>query len=185
MTLPPGIFPGASKPIRHKVFISYYHQDDQLYRNEFELTFSHLFINKSVYPGEIDSDNSTEYIKRLIQEDFISDASVLVVLVGPNTWKRKHVDWEISAALNKKVGGYSGLLGLCLPAHPNYGQTEYTASIVPPRLVDNLKTGYAKLYDWSTELAIMSGRIEKAFKDRIEKTDYIDNSREQFQFNRS
>lgn len=35
----------------------------------------------------------------------IEDSSVLVVLAGPYTWGRKHADWEISAALNKKVGG--------------------------------------------------------------------------------
>ena len=75
---------------KHKVFISYYHKGNQKYRDEFERLFGHLFINKSVEEGDIDSDNSDDYIKHLIQEDYISDASVVVVLCGQNTWKRKH-----------------------------------------------------------------------------------------------
>jgi hypothetical protein len=166
------------------VFISYYHKDDQNYRNWFEKLFENLFISKSVEPGDIDSDNSTEYIKRLVQEGFISDASVVVVLVGPNTWKRKHVDWEISAGLNRKVGGYSGLMGLCLPNHSDYGRDKYNAELVPPRLVDNLKSGYAKFYDWTKEPNIIRDWIEEAFKNRIDKADRIDNSREQYKYNR-
>ena len=177
-------FPWATKDTRHKVFISYYHKDDQNYRNRFEKLFGSLFINKSVEPGGIDSDNSTEYIKRLLQEGFISDASVVVVLVGPNTWKRKHVDWEISAGLNKKVGGYSGLMGLCLPNHSDYGRDKYKAELVPPRLVDNLKSEYAKFHDWSEEANIIKDWIEEAFKNRIDKADKIDNSREQYKSNR-
>lgn len=104
---------------RHKLFISYYHKNDEKYRDLFETLFGSMFINKSVKIGDIDTDISDDYIKRLIQENYITDSSVLVVLVGPNTYLRKHVDWEISAALSKKVGGYSGLLGLRLPTHPD------------------------------------------------------------------
>jgi hypothetical protein len=169
---------------RHKVFISYYHKDDQYYRDSFETLFGHLFADKSVKPGDIDSDDSDEYIKRLIQEDYIEDTSVLVVLVGPKTYCRKHVDWEISAALNKKVGGYSGILGLCLPTHPDYVKDKYNASIVPPRLVDNLKSGYAKFYNWSEDENKIKKWVEEAFQARIDKADKIDNSREQFKYNR-
>src|SRR3990167_3049598 len=56
---------------KHNVFISYYHKGNQKYRDEFETLFGHLFINKSVEDGDIDSDNSDEYIKHLIQEDYI------------------------------------------------------------------------------------------------------------------
>jgi hypothetical protein len=197
----------SKKDNRHKVFLSYYHKDDQYYRNRFEELFGHLFLSKSVEPGDIDADVSTEYIKRLIQKNYIEDTSVLVVLVGPKTYGRKHVDWEISAALNKKVGGgYSGLLGLCLPTHPDfgkkyinppaidlilslpthpdYGKDKYNADVVPQRLVDNLKSGYAKFYDWTEEEAKIKKWIEEAFQARINKAGKIDNSREQFKYNR-
>jgi len=169
---------------RHKVFVSYYHKDDEYYRNRFEELFGHLFINKSVESCDIDTDVSTEYIKRLIQQNYITDTSVLVVLVGAKTYCRKHVDWEISAALSKKVGGYSGLLGLCLPTHPDYGKDRYNADNVPPRLVDNLKSGYAKFYDWIEDGAKIKILIDEAFNNRIEKAHLIDNSRLQFRYNR-
>ena len=169
---------------RHKVFISYYHKDDWHYRKRFEDLFGHLFINKSVEPGDIDKDNSDEYIKQLIQKDYISGVSVLIVLLGPKTWGRKHVDWEISAALNKKVGGYSGLLGLCLPSHPAYKQKTFKFAYVPPRLVDNINSGYAVIYDWTEIETTMKSWVEQAFKDRVYKTDKIDNSRPQYTNNR-
>lgn len=176
---------GQKNDTRHKVFISYYHADDQSYKEKFEQLFGDIFINKSVGVGEIDDDLSDGYIKRLIQEGYITDTSVLVVLVGKNTHKRKHVDWEISAALSKKAGGYSGLIGLCLPDHPAYGKDEYSKEDVPPRLVDNLISGYAKLSDWTTSPKSIKARIEDAFNARIDRKDKIDNSREQFKRNRS
>jgi len=172
------------KDTRHKVFISYYHKDDQYYRNSFEELFGHLFINKSVEPGDIDTDVSTEYIKRLIQQDYISDTSVIVVLVGSKTYCRKHVDWEISAAISKIVGGYSGLLGLCLPTHPDYDKDKYQRDILPPRLVDNLQTGYAKFYNWTESESKIKELVEDAFQARISGADKIDNSRLQFGHNR-
>lgn len=96
---------------RHKVFISFYHHDDQVYKNYIDRYLSSNIINKSVMEGEYCTDNSDEYIKRLIREDKISDSSVVVVLVGPNTKNRKHVDWEIYAGLRPSINGNSGLIG--------------------------------------------------------------------------
>jgi len=160
--------------------VSYYHKDDECYREKFEDLFGHLFVNSSVQEGDIDENSSDEYIKRLIQDDYLSNASVCVVLVGPKTYCRKHVDWEISAALNKKVGGYSGLLGLCLPEHPDFGRDKYNADIVPLRLVDNMKSGYAKFFDWTTDESTIKKRIEEAFQNRINKADKIENWRTQY-----
>ena len=177
----------SKKDTQHKVFISYYHKDDQYYRNRFEELFGHLFISKSVEPGDIDTDVSTEYIKRLIQQNYITDTSVLVVLVGPKTYGRKHVDWEISAALSKKAGGHSGLLGILLPEFPLTSEGKYQYDDIPPRLADNVKTEYAEVYKWdwvcASESSIKSA-IEGAFQSRVDKADKIDNSRLQFKSNR-
>ena len=177
----------SKKDTRHKVFISYYHKEDEYYRNLFEELFGHLFINKSVKPGEIDTDLSDEYIKRLIQQGYITDASVVLVLVGPKTYCRKHVDWEISAGLMKKVGGHSGLLGILLPEFPLTSEGKYYYKDLPPRLADNVKTGYVKIYIWNWVCANeyrIKGAIEEAFKARVEKAHLIDNSRPQFKHNR-
>jgi len=172
---------------RHKIFISYYHKDDQYDRDLFEKLFGHLFVNKSVESGGIDTDVSTEYIKHLIQHDYITDSSVVVVLVGLRTWGRKHVDWEISAALNEKVGGYSGLMGILLPEFRLTPEGKYQYDDIPARLADNVKTGYAAVYTWDSVCVNESGikeAIEAAFRKRIDESSKIDNSRLQFVNNR-
>ena len=172
-----------SQSTQHKAFISYYHKDDQYDRDLFEKLFGHLFVNKSVEPGDIDTDVSTEYIKRLIQLDYITDSSVVVVLVSLKTWGRKHVDWEISAALNKKVGGYSGLMGILLPEFHLTPEGNYQYDDIPARLADNVKTGYAAVYKWDWVCAHESRikeAIETAFRKRIDESSKIDNSRLQF-----
>ncbi len=172
---------------RHKTFISYYHKDDQYYKNEFERRFGHVLLNKSVSDGEIDTDLSTNYIKRLIQKGYITDTSVLVVLIGPNTHCRKHVDWEISAALNKKVGGYSGLIGILLPEFRLTVDGKYNYKDIPPRLADNVESGYATVYTWDWVCAGESRikkAVEDAFQNRVNKSSLIDNSRVQFKNNR-
>lgn len=181
---------GSEKDTRHKVFISYYHKDDEKYkyREKFEELFGHIFINKSVEEGDIAPDNSDGYIKRLIQQNYITDTSVLVVLISPKAYCRKHVDWEISAAVSKKVGGYSGLLGILLPEFQLTADGKYRYDDIPPRLADNVKTGYAKVYAWDWVCANESrikSEVEEAFQARIDKADKIDNySREQFRDNR-
>jgi len=169
---------------KHKVFISYYHKDDQFYKESFETLFGNIFINKSVQDGDISTDVSADYISRLIMDGYISDASVLVVLIGNNTKKRKHVDWEISAALNKKVNGYSGLIGLLLPTHDNYLKEKYQYDNIPNRLADNVKSGYAKVYNWTENVDTISSIIEKAFNSRVSDSGLIDNTLVQFTNNR-
>ena len=153
---------------RRKTFVSYYHNDDQYYRKRFENLFRDLVISKSVEDGDIDSDNSDEYIKQLIQKDYMSDTTILVVLVGPNTKCRKHVDWEISGALDYKVGDhYSGLLGILLPNRPDYGEgKKYHSENLPKRLAANLESGYSVLYDWTDDRVELQKRIEITFKSR-------------------
>lgn len=172
---------------KHKTFTSYYHFDDQYYKNEFIKIFGNYIINKSVGDGEISTDVSTDYIKRLIQQDYINDTSVLVVLVGPNTKKRKHVDWEISAALSKKVGGYSGLIGVLLPEFPLNAQQQYYYNDLPDRLADNVQSGYADIYTWNYIMGNQNtflNAIDTAFDKRVKEADKIKNSRIQMSYNR-
>ncbi|MBI3618967.1 TIR domain-containing protein [Candidatus Peregrinibacteria bacterium] len=171
-----------------KVFISYYHNDDQAYKNWFVQNFGNLFINKSVEFGDINTDVSTDYIKHLIQsDDFLADASVLIVLCGLNTWGRKHVDWEIAGALSSKVGGCSGVMGILLPSYQLLPNGNYQYENVPPRLADNIKTGYAEMHLWNTVCASfqsITNAIESVFNKRTQ-TNLITNSRLQMQRNTS
>lgn len=169
---------------RRKSFVSFYHKDDEGYRKKFENLFDDLLIDKSVNDGDIDSDTSDGYIKQLIQNDYLSDTTVLVVLIGPKTKCRKHIDWEVSGALNYKVGdSYSGLLGLKLPTHPDYGTGKATYNLLPARFADNFKSGYAIIRDWTEDRIKLQSYIELAFSNRSEKSDRRDNSRIQMQIN--
>lgn len=169
---------------RRKSFISYYHYDDQYYKNELKNIASDLIVSKSVETGDISTDVSTEYIKQLIHKGFLYDTTVLIVLIGNNTKCRKHVDWELSGALNRKVGGtYAGLLGLILPNHPDFDTTKATYDLMPARLADNFKTDYAVIRDYTTERKNLQEYIELAYKKRTTCADARTNSRIQMKKN--
>lgn len=169
---------------KRKTFVSFYHKDYQDYRERFENLFGDLVVSKSVDDGDIDSDTSDEYIKQLIQKDYLSDTTVLVVLIGANTKCRKHVDWEISGALNYKVGNnYAGLLGLFLPSHPNFGADKYTPDLIPQRLHANVESGYAILRHWTDDRVKLQQYIEKAFAKRNESDKIVNKAIPQMQEN--
>ncbi len=168
---------------KHKVFISFYHHDDQNYKDYIDKYLSSGVINKSVMDGEYDSDNSDLYIKRLIREDKVSDSSVIVVLVGSNTRKRKHVDWEIYAGLRASINGSAGLVGVLLPEFPIASNGNYYIKDLPARLGDNVNSGYADIYTWDDFASRFNSIIETAFNNRILRKDKINNSRTQMQRN--
>lgn len=169
---------------KRKTFISYYHKDDEQKRIEFEKLTVDITVNKSVKNNDIDSDNSDDYIKQLIQKQYLKDTTVLVVLIGKNTKCRKHVDWEISGALNFKVGNtYAGLLGLILPSHSDFGSENVTFDLIPARLAENFKSEYAVIADWTENRKTIQSHIELAFKRRTSKSDKRVNSKAQMQKN--
>jgi len=163
---------------KRKTFISYHYKDVKDYRR-FVSLFGDLIVNKSVEEGVIKSDNHDAYTKQLIQQGNLKDTSVLVVLVGAKTYSRKHVDWEISGALNKNIGDiYAGLLAVRLPSHPDHrmGDHKYNSNNIPTRLVDNLKSGYAEIYDWTGDKRDLEKWIHEAFYRRTSHADKRDNS---------
>ena len=171
----------------HKVFVSYHHANDQGYRDAFERMFgllSGVFISKSVQIGEISPYIATDTVRAKIRDEYLRDSTVTVVLVGTQTWQRKHVDWEISSSIRSTMlSTRSGLLGILLPTHPSYQAPGYDPGIVPPRLVDNAKCGFAHIYDWTTAAAQVSRWIHAAFERR--STVEPDNSYEHFVNNKS
>ena len=155
---------------RHKVFVSYHHQNDQLYRNKFDQLFSRYYditVSRSVEFGDIDPNNNVDTIRRQIRDEYISDATVIVVLVGRQTWQRKHVDWEIYSGLrDTKLNPRCGLLGLVLPTYPSYKDNKYYFDTIPPRLYDNLDCGFATIHPWLEDPRYMQNWIHAAFKRR-------------------
>lgn len=110
---------GYGASVRHKVFISYHHANDQRYKDHLlALNGIHnVFIDKSVDTGDIDDGLPNESIRRIIRDNYLRDSSVTILLVGLQTWGRKHIDWELyssmyDGAVNKK----SGILVVTLPS---------------------------------------------------------------------
>ena len=184
---------------RHKVFVSFHHDDDdQTYKDLFVRMMEGDIVDKSVEDGDIDVNLKTETIRQKIRDDFIADATVTVVLIGPCTWQRKHVDWEIGSSLRgTKKNPRCGLLGILLPNHLNYSTKQCNPHLIPPRLADNCNGSdpYASVYDWPAiyrlspawqfDQAARDVRtwIHEAFQRR--KGTPPTNSRRQFKRNRS
>ena len=105
--------------VKHKVFISYHHDNDQEYKNGL-VTFGKnngLFIDGSVDTGDISDDLSDEQIREIIRDDYLSDTTVTILLVGTETKHRKHVDWELySSMFDGKVNHKFGILVILLPS---------------------------------------------------------------------
>jgi hypothetical protein len=154
----------------HKVFVSYHHANDQQYRDSFEKIFAvthGVFMSKSVQIGDLSPWLDTDAVRAKIRDDYLRDSTVTVVLVGSQTWQRRHVDWEIASSIRQTaLSSRSGLVGILLPTHPSFYTPGYDAGIVPPRLVDNQKCGYAKIYNWSVEPIAVSRWIQEAFDRR-------------------
>ena len=83
---------------RHKVFVSF-HEQDRKYQQIFARKMGSDLVDRSVQPGDIDPKSNVSETRRKIRDEFIAEASVTVVLVGSCTWRRRHVDWEISSSL--------------------------------------------------------------------------------------
>lgn len=130
-------------PTKRRVFISYHHDSDQWYYNEFSRFFADGYeaIQDNSLDRLIDSEN-TDYVIRRIRENYITGTSCTIVMCGPQTRWRKYVDWEIKATLDKM----HGLIGIKLPNNPIDLQGRYHK---PDRLQDNVDTGYAIQIDWN------------------------------------
>ncbi len=172
---------------RHNIFISYHHANDGYDKNEFERLFSgtyDILETKAVNDGDIDPNLKTETIRQKIRDNFISSASVTVVLIGSETWKRKHIDWEIASSISKtELNPCTGLLGILLPTYPRNGTPKYDPCTIPPRLHDNIECGFAEIHNWSTDSNDVQSWIHEAFNRR--KQINPDNSRDMFGQNRS
>ena len=169
---------------RHKVFISFHHED-QAYKDSFVRMMESNIVDRSIDDGDIDDGLAVDTIRRKIRDEFIADATVTVVLVGACTWQRKHVDWEIGSSLrDTRRNSRCGLLGILLPTHPDYYRDSYTSNLIPPRLADNCgEDSYAAIYDWTDKAYSIRKWIDQAFERR--KSILPDNQRLQFGRNRS
>lgn len=169
---------------RHKVFVSFHEKLDEQWKDRFVKLMKGWIVDFSVRRGDIIDDGPpTEEILRQIRENHIADSTVTVVLIGRCTWRRRFVDWEIHASIRcTNANPRTGLLGIVLPCHPEYGKASKDERLLPPRLADNLDGDhpFARVYDWPDPFkpSLVARWINKAFKDR--KLIIPDSSRDLF-----
>lgn len=138
--------------MKHKVFISYHHRNDQDYKESL-INWSEsndIFIDASVDTGDIDEDLSDDSIRQKIRDEYLKDSSITILLVGQETKNRKHVDWEIySSMYDGQVNKKSGVLVINLPST---GCTGYNAA--------HGETEKTVLYPYESDWVTITSRIE-------------------------
>jgi hypothetical protein len=171
----------------HNVFVSYHHAKDQYFKDSLlEINKLHqIFLDGSVDTGDIDENLTDERIREKIRDEYLASTTVTILLVGEETKRRKHIDWEIYSSMfdgikNKK----SGILVINLPTincinftavhanekevlYPNVTQwtsitdrAEYERRYpyMPDRIIDNLLKKEAKIsvINWDTFISNVS-----------------------------
>ena len=145
---------------KHKVFISYHHENDQSYKDALTKwnESAEVFIDKSVDTGDISDELSDEEIRVRIRDEY------LIVLVGKDTARRKHVDWEIYSSMKDgPVNKKSGIVVILLPSVTGSMTHLYAANGVVE------KSLYPQITDWSdigTRESLLWGGFEN-IPDRI------------------
>ncbi|MGN7297031.1 TIR domain-containing protein [Ferdinandcohnia sp. SAFN-114] len=151
----------------HKVFVSYHHYNDQNRADYLRRYYgqNNTIIDRSL-PEALDSQDN-DYILSVIRTRHLRDSTVTIVLIGSETYNRKWVDWEIYSSL-RPYGDRkrNGLLAIYLP----------TATYVPSRLADNIRTGYAVTMKWENISWQLDSKIKEAFNNR-DKYYLVENSR--------
>ena len=132
--------------VKHKVFISYHHENDQSYKDALTKwnELAEVFIDKSVDTGDISDDLTDEEIRVKIRDEYLRDSTVTIVLVGKDTAGRKHVDWEIYSSMKDgPVNKKSGIVVILLPSVTGSATHLYAAN----GFVE--KSLYPQITDWS------------------------------------
>jgi len=151
---------------QHKVFISYHRPNDEAYKKRFIDLLGNAYesiIDHPVTDHDFENSLPAYRLQRRIRDNYISDATVTVVLTGQESWKQKHIDWEISASLrDTQYNSHTGLVGILLPTRDDYGRREVDYCTIPPRLYENYECGFAKLHEWKEDPEYMQNIIYEA-----------------------
>jgi hypothetical protein len=156
-------------------FVSYHHGRDQDYLHELREIISGVRVADYSLKDDI-SHLTEDTIYKKIREK-MRNCSVTVVLIGERTGHRKWIDWEIWASLrgyNHPTDIYksfkpNGLLAIYLPV---------SSHSVPPRLLDNINSGYAVSMNWKNIDKDFESKINYAYWNRTNNAYKIDNSRQ-------
>jgi hypothetical protein len=139
---PPSLFDALYPIPKRSVFVSYHHGRDREWYQAFTLYFCDTYeAFDDTSPERAKDSDDTDYIMWSLRDNHIKGSSCTILLCGPETGRRKFVDWEIAATLDKE----HGLVGIRLPTCTINSEGK---AIVPGRLHDNIETGFAGWITW-------------------------------------
>lgn len=166
-----GLLTGQTK---RKIFVSYHHKNDQLYYDNLVTKFSDVYdvVSDNSLDRKIDSSNP-EYVMQRIRDNHIKGSSCTLVLYGNDTYKRRYVDWEIKATLDKE----HALIGVKLP----YSTNNY----VHDRFYHNTQSGYARFINLSALEGNFASIIDDAVKYSQSNKSLINNQHPMMVYNKS
>lgn len=170
---------------RRKVFISYYHGDQEAV-NKFVRDFSDVFIAKTVgvKDGDFDFDsNDPNYIMRRIREEKLEDSTVTIVLIGSCTHSRRYVDWEVKASLQQGDSLPNGLIAINLPYMGERGCLPDRVNRNITRDENQTDIGYARYYSYPKSKSTLYDWIEDAHAARSDRAHLIKNPNEMMHYN--
>jgi hypothetical protein len=155
---------------KRRLFVSYDHLRDGPRYERFLLLFGSgfEFVRDNSMERELGADDAEAHIAYLSREA-MAGCHAAAVLCGPETHRRKFVDWEIRAALGKGLA----LLAIPLPDCPRDAAGNL---VLPPRFQRNFDSGYAVLCPWSGLAATVEDLSAKVRFALERPPELIDNS---------
>lgn len=157
-----------------KIFISY-HRADTKYRKKLESILDEEEIEYYAVPENKQFNGQNhQYIKDQIIS-CMSDCSIVICLIGQETYSRPHVDWEIHAALRGGVRKRKGLIAVMLEVRGD-SKNDIDYETFPNRIQDNEE--YAVIEQFASLSERLYYAIEIAENNRKNKELNINNSRE-------
>jgi hypothetical protein len=155
---------------KRRLFVSYDHRRDGPRYERLCLLFGSgfEFVRDNSLARELGDEDARSHLDFLSREA-MAGCQGAVILCGPETHRRKFVDWEIMAALGKGLA----LVAIALPDCPKDAAGN---PILPERFQRNFDSGYAVLCPWSG-LAATEEDLSAKVRFALERPpELIDNS---------
>ena len=133
---------GLFQKHKQKLYVGYDHLADGPYYGGFTRTFSSLYaiVRDQSLEREVDGDDAEGFIRH-VRDEAMADCACAVILCGEGTHRSKFVDWEIKAALDRKLS----LMGIILPTNPADAAGQ---PLLPERMQRNFDGGFAIICRW-------------------------------------
>jgi hypothetical protein len=147
-----------------KIFISYVRNDSEKYINKIKKKLIDMQFDPITEMVNLAKKYDDQGIRTIIRDKYMKDCDYVLVLLSENSWKRKHIDWEISAALRDSE--FNPRKAVVTVFMPSYGEMFIrNNSKTPQRLIGNIKRGYIQTVTYNQFLTTNSIDVfEKAYE---------------------